>query len=195
MSRHFSVRVDELNEGHDKLALLAWVKKMNPIRCIVSQEISKEVKKVHYHMYLNVDLVHDKRSVRNQFDYVFRKTHKGSTRSLAEVKKLNSFLSYIVKDTKIIHTIGFTEGDIKLIPKWVEGKKDGGPKIVSILNAYVPPEVRKKRDIAGYIIRYYRENEKPLMMYAVRGYLNTIHLIRNAEDSEITDEYIERLCS
>lgn len=111
----YAVRIDEKHDGGDKIKFLSIFEFLNPAKLIISQEISKEIKKVHYHAYVMIDL--KIKDLRNKIDYQF-KDHKKGSKSLAICKNPESYLAYMTKDADVIHRQGFTDADFEAIKKW-----------------------------------------------------------------------------
>jgi len=175
----YAVRIDELNNGGDKIKFLSIFEFLNPSKLIISQEISKEVKKVHYHAYVMIDL--KIKDLRNKIDYQF-KTHKKGSKSLAICKNPETYLSYITKDADVIHRIGFTDADFEAIKKW-ESKPQFKQNMVQTLHNHVGLK-KDLADITDLVLQWYDENNKPFMKHLIKSYCYALYYKNNNKNAD-----------
>ena len=176
----YALRIDELHDGGDKIKLLGLFTNCETPNLIISQEISKEVKKTHYHVFVKIAM--KIKELRNKIDYLF-KEHKKGSKSLAICKKPESYLSYIIKDAQIIHKIGYTDADLLAVKKW-EAKPEFKQNMVQLLHAHVGLK-KPLEDITDSILQWYDINNKPFDKFRIKGYAYALYYKNNNKNVDV----------
>lgn len=184
----WTLRLDDIEDSQYHSNISLFLSKVEAKNIIISQEISKEVKKPHKHFYYISNK--GKKYQQNQSYRIFGVSHPKDMRALRECKDVKKYISYIVKDGDVIHT-DFTSSFMSSIPTWVDDKEFKKDNIVNdiirhIDNTSFGKEINEmlQDDVlipAGDALRLIRNNvcEGTLNYYQVHNKVYNIYYIKN----------------
>lgn len=203
----WTLRLDDVdcNQYHSNISL--FLSKVEAKHIIISQEISKEVKKPHKHFYYISNK--GKKYQQNQSYRIFGVSHPKEMRALRECKDVKKYISYIVKDGDVIHT-DFSSVFMSSVPTWIndkEFKKDNimndiiqfidlqsyGKEMNEMLSDSLVSEgihLRFVREtVADGCIDYYNHHNKVINTYYVKNLVFTIAQHYFNKDDELKTKY------
>lgn len=176
-----SVRIDEISNGDDKLKALVLIERCRPTNYIMTQEIAKISKKIHYHIYIDGEL--SPKQVRNKFEYLF-KEHKGSSYAIAKVKKPETFKSYILKDSKVVQS-SYSDKELEAMKTWIprsEYKASVLTKLKECISA------KSLEEISSEMCDYYDNHNMAFDKYRMKSYAYAIYYHNNNKSRSIKKE-------
>jgi len=176
-----SVRIDELNNGDDKLKALILIERCKPSNYLMTFEIAKITKKHHYHIY--VDTVLSSKQVRNKFEYLFPK-HKGSSYAIAKVKKPVTFRAYILKDSKVIQTT-YSLKELEEMKTWIP-KSEYKQSVLTRLKTSI--KSKELESIALEMCEYYDQKNMAFDKYRMKAYAYALYYANNDKSRLIKKE-------
>lgn len=172
-----SVRIDDLNGGQDLLRVQLLLKRMQPQRYVLTSENGSQTGKLHYHIY--AEHKYSVKSVRNKFMYLFKETHKGSSYSIAKARNAENLLSYVLKDTKVISKLNYTDEELRQVKKW---KPMSGNGLLQTLFGKISSS--NLREIISQILEYFDEQSKPIQVHMVRSYAYSVFYRNNGREGK-----------
>ena len=176
-----SVRIDELNNGDDKLKALILIERCKPSNYIMTHEIAKITKKHHYHVYVATYLT--VKQVRNKFEYLFP-NHKGSSYAIAKVKKPDTFRAYVLKDSEVIQT-SYSPKEIKEMSTWIP-KSEYKLSVLTKLKAHI--SAKELEEIASQMCDYYDNQNMAFDKYRMKAYAYAIYYHNNNKSRSVKKE-------
>jgi len=176
-----SVRIDELDNGNDKLKALVLIERCKPSHYIMTHEIAKITKKHHYHVYVQTLLTI--KQVRNKFEYLFP-SHKGSSYAIAKVKKPETFRAYVLKDSKVVQS-SYTPKELEEMSTWVP-KSEYKLSVLTKLKAHI--SAKSLEDIASEMCEYYDKENMAFDKYRMKSYAYAIYYHNNDKSRSIKKE-------
>ncbi|AXH77696.1 MAG: replication protein [Circoviridae sp.] len=177
-----SVRIDDLKQGMDQTNVLVFIDRCKPEHYIITREIAKKSKKIHYHLYIHGQL--SIKQVRNKFTYLFGE-HKGSNYAIAKVRKVETFRSYILKDGDVLQS-SYTKKELEEMKTWIP-RSEYKKSVLTRLKEHIP-NTKSLEEIAHQMCEYYDTHNMAFDKYRMKAYAYAIYYANNNGSRDIKKE-------
>lgn len=179
----YAIRFNETDEGNDKLKVLIFIKRSEPINCIMAFEKGEKTDVPHYHLYLHT--LKSIKQLRNLKNYVLP-MHKKHTSAIALCKNPENQKSYVLKDGLILHNT-FSSAETEAIKKWVP-KKQYKPSVLTELKNAI--KCKDLEDIFNEMMEFYDTRNMPFDKYRMKNYGYAVYYHNNAKDKQRKKEIL-----
>lgn len=174
-----AIRLD-VKDDFDGELLIKFLQGEN-LPCVVYEEISDKVNKLHYQGYIKCGDKNNYAALKKKFKDTFGKSHNRYQRSFTPVRKQEEYMRYVAKDKKLFFTQLIDESHIRKCEEESYKKEDKKKKsqrlgqiICDAAYHYFIEEIRKEKpslsDLFKFTIKFFGGEYKCFDMPHIKKY-------------------------